>query len=374
MTLLPVIGIVQVGFQAMADRYTYFPFIGLFIAIAWGVSAMASRWRFGSAALRVSAVAVLVAASFATAAQARLWKNSETLFLHAIAVTKNNALAQNNLGHYYNETGRPSEALPHLSEAVRLDPDIPQNRNNRGVSLFLLGRLDEAFVEFSQSLRLQPDYDVAWNNLARTRFVQGEIPEAVRLYEGAIGRAPEAAELRERLATALLMEGKLEPALRQLQRESVLDPANAECRQLLAEVAAFQRNPDDPSLDRFRKFLAADHLDASAALYGENKKTEAALHPLRATELLPSVADAYNELGTHLVKEGRLDEAGVEFQRALGIDAGFASAHNNLGYVLFLKGRRAEAIQQYLEALRLEPEFPLARNNLDRALRETGEK
>jgi tetratricopeptide (TPR) repeat protein len=369
-TLLPVIGIVQVGYQAMADRYTYFPFVGIFVAIAWGIPAMASRWRYGNLALRAGAVVVLAAAALGAAAQARLWKSSETLFLHAIAVTKDNSIAHNNLGNFYNDMGRPAEALPHVTEAVRIDPGKTQNHNNRGVSLFLLGRFEEASLEFSQALRLQPDNALALNNLARTRFVQGEIPDAVRFYEAATARAPEAAELRGKLAVALLIEGKLEPALGQLRRESILSPNNAECRQLLAEVAAFQRNPDDPSLDRFRKFLAAAHLDASAALYGREKKTEAAFHLRKAIALFPAFAAAYNELGTRLVKEGRLDEAAAEFQRALGIDPGLALAHNNLGYVLFLSGRRAAAIQQYLEALRLQPEFPLARNNLDQALRE----
>jgi tetratricopeptide (TPR) repeat protein len=373
-SLFPVIGIVQVGVQSMADRYTYFPFVGLFVAIAWGFPMIASRWRYGSVALKASAVAVLAAAALGAAAQARFWKNSETLLLHAIAVTKNNSVAHNNLGNYYNETGRPAEALPHVSEAARINPGRSLNHDNRGVSLFALGRFDEAALEFSLALRLQPDDAVTLNNLARTRFVQGEIPEAVRLYEAAVARAPEAADLRGKLAGALLMEGNPAPALRQLERQSLLSPANAECRQLLADVAAFQRNPDDPSLGRFRQSLAAAHLEASAALYRREKKPESAVHLRKAIALFPAFAAAHNELGTRLSSEGRLDEAEAEFQRALGIDPGSASAHNNLGYVIFLKGRRAAAVEQYREALRLQPAFPLARNNLEQALQEPGGK
>jgi tetratricopeptide (TPR) repeat protein len=365
--LFPVIGVVQVGFQAMADRYTYLPFVGLFVAVAWGVPAIVSRWRYGGPALQVAAVAVVAAAALGAAAQARYWKDSETLFLHAIAVTKNNSIAHNNLGNYYNETGRPAEALPHLLEAVRIDPEKPQDRNNLGVSLYLLGRFEEAYQEFSKALRLQPDYSLTLNNLARTRFVQGEIADAVRFYEAALVQEPEASKLRGRLALALLMEGKFEPALRQLERESFLSPEDAECRQLLADATAFQRNPDDPALGQFRKFLASAHLDASAALYARGKKTEAALHLGKAIELFPAYAAAHDELGTRLVKEGRLDEAEAEFQRALGIDPGLASAHNNLGYVFFLRGRRAAAAEQYLEAIRLQPDFPLARKNLEQA-------
>jgi Flp pilus assembly protein TadD len=373
-TLVPVIGVVQVGYQALADRYTYIPFTGLFVAIAWGFPEIVSRWRYGSVALRAGSAAVLLALSLAAAAQARVWKNSETVFLHALKTTKNNDLADNNLGHYYNETGRPLEAMPYLSEATRINPTNPGIRNNLGVSFFLLGRFEEAFLEFSQALRLKPDSALALNNLARTRFVQGEIPDAVRFYEAAVAQAPESAEIRRKLAVALLMEGKVAPALRQLQRESILSPANAECRQLLADVATFGRNRDDPSLGRFRKYLAAAHLDASAALYARERKTEATLHLRKAIELFPASAAAHNELGTRLVEEGRLDEAGAEFQRALGIDPGLAGAYNNLGYVLFLKGRRAEAVEQYREALRLQPEFPLARHNLEQALSEAGGK
>jgi Flp pilus assembly protein TadD len=372
--LLPVIGIVQVGFQAMADRYTYLPFVGLFIAVAWGFYAIASRWRYGSVALRASAIAVLSAAALAAAAQARFWNNSETLFLHAIAVTRNNAIAQNNLGHYYNETGRPSLALPHEREAVRIAPEKTQHHTNLGVSLFLLGRVEEALPEFSKALSLDPRNAIALNNLARTRFVQGEIPDAVRLYEEAHARAPGDAEILQRLVIALLVEGNFERALNQLERESLRSPADSESRKLLANVAAYQRNPDDPSLDRFRRFLAAAHLDASVALYAREKKTEADFHLSKAIELSPGLAPAHNELGTRLVKEGRLDEAGAEFERALEIDPGSASAHNNLGFVLFLKGRKAAAIEQYREALRLQPEFPLARENLAQALREKAGK
>ena len=132
--------------------------------------------RSETIALRVGAIAVVCAAALAAAAQARFWKNSETLYLHAIAVTKDNSLAQNNLGEYYNAAERPAEALPHVLDAVRIDPERPQNHTNLGVSLFLLGRVEEASEEFSQAVRLRPDDALALSNLARTRFVQGEIP------------------------------------------------------------------------------------------------------------------------------------------------------------------------------------------------------
>jgi tetratricopeptide (TPR) repeat protein len=153
-TLLPVIGFVQVGVQALADRYTYIPFIGPFVAVVWGASALASRWRPLALALRAVAAAVLLSLALAAAAQTRHWKDSETLYLHAIAVTRDNPLARNNLGDYYNDMGRPADALRHLSEAVRIDPTKSEYYVNQGRSLMILGRLGEAEQQFRHALRL----------------------------------------------------------------------------------------------------------------------------------------------------------------------------------------------------------------------------
>jgi Flp pilus assembly protein TadD len=373
-TLLPVIGIVQVGRQAMADRYTYIPFIGPFVALVWGLAAVASRWRYGPLAMRFVSAAVVLALALATAAQARVWKTSETVFSHARKVTRNNSVADNYLGQYFNRAGKPTEAIPYLSEAARIDPSDPDIRNNLGVSAFLLGRWDEAARNFSEALRLAPRSAISLNNLARTRFLQGEIPEAIRLYEDSLAAAPDSTEIHQRLALALLMEGKTGEALEHSRRAVALGARDRGIVEFLNGVSAYVKNPTDPSLEPFRRMLADADLKAGAALYGRGKKAEGTARVREALGLSPSFAEAHNELGTQLVNEGRLEEAETEFVLASKIDPGLASAHNNLGYVLFLRGRIAAAIEQYGEALRLQPEFPLARSNLDRALRERGEE
>jgi tetratricopeptide (TPR) repeat protein len=371
-TLFPVIGVVQVGFQALADRYTYIPFIGLFMAIAWGIPAVASRWRHGRVMLRAAAAAALLTLTLAARAQARVWKNNETLFFHAIKNTKGNYLAYNNLGEHYNALGKPVEALRYLNEALRISPNKPEIRNNLGVSYFLLGRFEEALPEFVRALRLQPDNATVLNNVARTQFVRGEIADAIHLYERVLAAEPEWAGIHKRLALALLMEGETAAASAQLQSELALDPSDAESARLWKDIPVFERDRDDFSLGEFRRFLAKAHLDASVALNQRDKRSGAAAHLRQALELFPDFAEAHNELGTRLVNEGRLDEAETEFQEALRISPGLAQAHNNLGYVLFLKGHREAAIGQYGEALRLQPDFPLARKNLELALRGAG--
>jgi tetratricopeptide (TPR) repeat protein len=281
-----VIGLVQVGVQAVADRYTYVPFIGLFVAMAWGVPAVFRRWRFGRVVVPAAAVAVVIASAAAAAAQVRLWKNTETLFVHALKTTKNNFVVENNLGDYLSNAGRAADALPHITEALRLRPDSFEANINMGRSLVALGRLDESLPYFSRAARIDPHSTVALNNLARARFLQGEVAEAIPLYEAAVAAAPGLAEPRRRLAVADLMEGRTDAALFELERAVGLDPSGEEWRQLLEGVRALERNPDDPAVVRLRRYLAAAHRDAVAALQRRGKTEEARIELQKARELV----------------------------------------------------------------------------------------
>ena len=369
-TLVPVIGLVQVGLQARADRYTYIPFVGLFVAIVWGIAALLANRRFPGVAVEAAAAAALLALAVSAHAQARLWKNSETLFVHTLAVTKRNATIHNNLGDYYNDVGRPADALPHLTEAVRLRPKNHEHYSNLGRSLFLLGRFDEAEAYFRRSLELEPGNPTALNNLARTRFVEGEIADAVRYYEATLAQAPNFDEARSRLIVALLMEGKTAKAVTQLERCAASgSEAGKECLRMLDEIPMLERGGDDPAAPSLRGFLAAAHRDASLALQRRGKPDAALVQLRMSVDLLPCSVENRNDFGALLVQRNRLDEAAAEFRTALEIDPGSAVAHNDLGYVLFLQGRPKAAIEHYSEALRLDPDFSLARANLETALR-----
>jgi len=286
-TLLPVIGLVQVGVQGMADRYTYVPFIGLFVAMAWGVPALARRWRPARVAVRAAAVAVLLASAAAAAVEVRLWKNTEALFVHALQTTKNNFVVENNLGDHLSNTGRPADALPHITEALRLRPNSFEANINMGRSLVALDRLDESIPYFSRAARIDPHSTVALNNLARARFLQGEVAEAIPLYEAAVAAAPGLAEPRKRLAVAYLMEGRTAAALSQLENAVGLDPSGDEWRLLRDGARALERNPDDPAVVQLRRFLAAAHRDAGLALQRRGKTEEARIELQEAREFGP---------------------------------------------------------------------------------------
>jgi tetratricopeptide (TPR) repeat protein len=165
-TLVPVIGLVQVGIQAMADRYTYIPLIGLFILIAWGVPDLMAAWRCRRVVLAISVAVALSGSTMCTWLQVRHWKNSITLFKHALNVIPDNALAHDALGIALAHQGRLDEAIRHYSEALRLKT-YAETHINMGNALARQGRLDEAISSYSEALRLKPGYGKAQYNLER---------------------------------------------------------------------------------------------------------------------------------------------------------------------------------------------------------------
>jgi tetratricopeptide (TPR) repeat protein len=367
-TLLPVIGLVQVGKQSAADRYTYIPFVGLFVMLAWGVPALLARGRSARAALRVAAAVSVLACAAGAASQVRLWKNSETLLSSAIQRTSNNDVALMNLSNYYNTVGRPAEALPLLQDLLQLRPRDPAVFVNVGHSLFLLNRLDEAARYFSTALQLDPVNSVALQNLARVRILQGEVSESIRLYRAAIAANPDWADSRRRLAIALLMEGEIPAAILQLEQIAARWPKDEESRALLAEARAFARDPSDPSADRLLRVVAAAIRDTGIALMKSGRPADAARRLDRAIALFPDDGLTRINRGVLFTQLERLDDAAREFREAVRLDPGSALAHTNLGYILYLQGHRDEAIAEYREALRLQPGFPLAAANLELAL------
>jgi Tfp pilus assembly protein PilF len=165
-TLVPVIGLVQVGSQSMADRYTYVPLTGLFIIVAWALPELFVRWRYRDVVLGVSAAAVLLALSICTYFQLHHWRNSITLFSHALSVTNENILAHLNFGEALSSKGKPEEAMNHYRQALRIKPDFALAHVNLGDVLLSQGKFDEAIGHFRQALQARPDFPEALNNLA----------------------------------------------------------------------------------------------------------------------------------------------------------------------------------------------------------------
>ena len=168
-TLVPVIGIVQVGGQAMADRYTYIPLIGIFIFVAWGVPELMSKWRYKEKVLSVLVGIIIFTLLITTWRQVSHWKNSITIYEHAIRVTDKKypdfALAHNNLGNALSAERKNEEAISHFKMAIKLQPDYAAAHYNLGNALVAEGKNEEAISHYKMAIKLKPDYADAHNNL-----------------------------------------------------------------------------------------------------------------------------------------------------------------------------------------------------------------
>lgn len=213
-TLLPVSGLIQVGGQAMADRYTYLPLTGIFVAISWGVADLtAGRGRWRLPALAAAAGAALCVLAFVAWRQAGYWQDDRTLFSHAIEVTSGNYLAELNLGVALEREHRVAEAIPHYREALRIRPSYPDAHYNLAVALAREGKIDEAMRQYGRVLKLQPRNPYAHNNLGFLLFGRGRLDEAIAQYEEAIRIRPNFPLAQSNLGSALGRQGKIREAI-----------------------------------------------------------------------------------------------------------------------------------------------------------------
>ncbi|MGA3163184.1 MAG: tetratricopeptide repeat protein [Verrucomicrobiota bacterium] len=339
-TLVPVIGLVQVGEQSMADRYTYIPSLGVLIMAIWGAYELTRRWRYQVMALSVAGSAAIVLCLGLTRQQLGYWKNNETLFRHALAVTENNYLAHKALGGALFRKGQIDEAINQYQEAIRLKPDYAEAYNNLGTAFQKKGQIDEAINQYQKAIRLTPDYADAHYNLGNALGRKGQVDEAISQFQEAIRLKPDYADAHYNLGIALGRQGQTDEAINQYREAIRLKPDYADA-----------------------------HNNLGTALGRKGQIGEAINQFQEAILLKPDYADAHYNLGIAFGSKGQTDEAISQFQDAIRLKPDYAEAHNNLGTALGSKGQTDEAISQFQEAIRLKPDYGDAQNNLARALR-----
>jgi len=263
-TLVPVIGLVQVGPQARADRYMYIPMVGLAIMVAWGAADLLRARPRLAAAL---AVAACVASAAAAYAQTGYWENSGSLFGHALDVTQDNYIAEHNLGVYLmQQPGQLEQAVQHLREAVRLRPESGQSHSDLGTALAKEGRIAEALPEFQAAAQLLPDNAIPHNNLANALADSGRLREAIAEYQTALRLNPEYTDARNNLTRieaerhyesglSLARQGKLREAIPELEESLRLNPANPEAHNNLGVVLQQIGGHESGAIAHFREAL-----------------------------------------------------------------------------------------------------------------------
>ena len=368
-TLVPVIGLVQVGNQAMADRYTYVPLIGLFVMAAWGFSDISKGWRYRRTVLAISAAILLPVLMIVTRAQVQYWENSITLFKHTLEVTVNNYHIHNNLGVVLARQGRLEEAMAHYMEAQRIHPRFAQVKNNIGGILFREGKIQEAITQYTEAIRIVPDYADAHSNLGVALVREGKIQEAIAHYQEALRIKPDYAVVHNNLGSALARQGKAQEAIAHFTEALRISPDYVDAFNNLGVALVEQGKKPEEIADLAEaleiKIDYSDlHNELGAALARQGKNEEAISVFNEALRIKPDHADVHNNLGIVLARQGNYDEAISHFTKALQIKPNYAEAHNNLGIALARRGKIQEAIGHHHEALRIKPNLPEAHYSL----------
>ncbi len=371
-TLVPVIGLVQVGSQAMADRYTYIPLIGLFIIIAWGVAELTSRLNNMKKVLTITAVAVLSIVGVTTFLQIKYWENSLVLFEHTINSTENNYLMHNNLGLALSKQGMEKEAVKHFHEAARIKPLFELAHYNLGFAYANQDKMSMAYKHFYTALRIKPEYAEVHNSLGVALASQGEILEANKHFREALRINPEYAEAHNCFGLALTNQGLMAEAIKHFAEALRLDPSDAKANYNLANILD-QMGKTDDAVKHYEKALqinpehAEAHNNLGGILTNQGRLPEAIKHFSEALRIKPEYVDAHNNIGIVLSNLGRSDEAIRHFSEVLRINPESAEAHNGLGIALANQGKITEATRHFSQALQINPGFAEAYNNLKRA-------
>ena len=237
-TLVPVIGLVQVGGQAMADRYTYIPLIGLFIMIAWGAAELTEGWRHRRLSLALVAAATMALLSVCTWQRLGFWRNSVDLFTQTLAVTRDNIAAHINLGYALDEKGRRDEAMVQFYEALRINPNNAGVHRDLADILSEVGRVDEAVDQYRMALRIHPGDALAHKNLGIKLLGQGKTDEATAHFSEAVHINPGNPDARFNLGVALSKGGQFEEAANQFSFILRMNPYDIAARNQLELVLA----------------------------------------------------------------------------------------------------------------------------------------
>jgi tetratricopeptide (TPR) repeat protein len=243
-TLVPVIGLVQVGRQAMADRYTYIPLIGLFIIIAWGVPELLARWRYKKQVLAGTAFVILSALSAAAWIQTGYWFHGIPLYEHTLSVTEDNYTIHYNLGTTFLNRNELDKAIRHFTESLRIDPVSAETHNNLGLALVRKGNIDEGIRHYLQALRIDPHSKNAYNNMGNAFLFTGKLDNAIENYAKAIEADPDFAEAHNNIGLALLRKGKLEEAISHFEKAIQINPDYEVAYKNLGRAKALQEKID----------------------------------------------------------------------------------------------------------------------------------
>jgi protein O-mannosyl-transferase len=402
-TLVPVIGIVQVGGQAMADRYTYLPSIGILMMVAWGAAEFATGRTTRCRALSVVSGVLGILMVIGSHIQVSYWKDTATLYRHALAVTRNNHALHCDLGVALARQGRLDEAEQEYRESIRIYPNFAKAHLCLGEVLEEQGRLDEAETQYRQCLHIDPASVDAFLCLGQVLQLKGKFLEAVQVYNEARQLNPSDFRVPLKIGEAKLGLNAWADAEESFNESIRMNPGFAKSYLALGQVLAVQQkykeatdayakamrlDSSDPGLyyrlgvvwaqqgdlnkaaENLRQSLTMRpgqsevHVALGVVLQKQGRSDEAVEQFRTAGKIDPNNADAWSDLGDCLQGQGKFPEAIDAFTRSIRARPNEASVYSKLGEVMKQQGRIKEAVAQHRQAVQIDPEYAPSLNNL----------
>lgn len=356
--LVPVIGLIQVGSQSMADRYTYLPSIGLFILLAWGIAELVASYKIAGTGLPLVFGLAIVTLGFLTRTQLGQWRDSETLFRHTLAITHNNFVAHYNLGSTLLHRGQADEAIEQFEKTLAIHPRYAEAHVDFGNALLLKQRPQDAIAHYQEAIKLQPRLGNAHYNLGTILLQLGHIDEAIDALTHAATLQPQTALPTLNLGNAFLQKNDYQNAIGCYQKAVALQPDLADAHSNLGFLLMQTGRPAE-ARTRLESALTIDphhanaHFHLGNLLLQENRPTEAASHFEQILAAVPNDTEALNALAVARLQQGDVAAAITHFETVLRNQPANPRTQANLALALQQGGREAEAAEAAQHALAL---------------------
>lgn len=372
-TLVPVIGLVKVGSQAMADRYTYVPFIGLFVITAWSIPNLIKKGKYRNQVVALSSICIVLCYLISSWIQVRYWKNSIELYKHALSVTENNVAVLNNLGIDLMKQKEFKQSLNYLKKAEKIDPNLSFIWINIGNTLMEMGQHDDALSYFFKAIEKESNNIGAYRKIGLTLQHLGQFDKAESYLKKAIQLDPGSAIGHADISLLYLNHGKMDKAINHIRKAYEVAPQYYEINYNYGLIMEKIGNTEK-AMAHYYKTLEGnpDHVEAHinlGSILARKKMIQQALsHFSKAVHIQPDNAQAHNNLGTAFAASGKIEEAIMHYKRAIQINHRDADAHNNLGIAFYRMNDEKAALYQFRKALDISPGRKDIQNNISKVL------
>jgi tetratricopeptide (TPR) repeat protein len=375
-TLVPVIGVVQVGGQAMADRYTYVPLIGIFIMLAWLAGDIVAQRRFRQLLAGVAGSAIIGVLGVMTFVQVSYWHDTMSLFKHTAAVTKDNYVAHSIMGVRYAEKGEIEAAMRAFDIILKMTPKDADTLYNVAKSLDVQGKTEKALEFYNRVLALVPDDADTHGALALIEARNGNLDRAVELYKEGLNKKPDDGGLHGGLGSLYLQMGRIDEAITELETAVKLKADSIIYGNL--GMAVLAKGDGDKAMEYFSKAIKLDPANAEAhynlgnCYLSQDLLAKAVGEYAKAIKIKPKYVKAYGNLAVSYARMDRIDEAVVNFRKVVELEPNSPDARFNLGNILADTGSIDEALDQLLMTVELAPRDSVAHGVFAKLLLQKG--